>query len=105
MLTYRELNGLDKINWYEQLNKPTIKWKALRTLSGNWVTCACGNQCNSIPRINGTPVDEELRNLGLYFHEAVEECDKTKALSILDQIEKRSAYLINEIKSQQNQTT
>lgn len=105
MATYTEINNNKPINWYEELNKATINWKALKRLSGNWITCACGNQCNIIPRSHGAPVDDELKYLGLYFHEAIEECNITQALSILNQIEKRSAYLINEIKSLKNQTT
>ena len=76
--------------------------------SASWVTCACGAQCDIIPRDeyeNGAPKDPILLALGQEFYEEIcNLADKTegdgdgdRARKILDQIEKRSATLIKRI--------
>lgn len=117
------------INWELALKKVKIgdiaRTQELMWLSESWVTCACGNQCEIIPRaqsgfFKGRPKDKDLRDLGLKFNEYVDElyimteddnpsrCAKlqfnktrAKALAVLGKIEKRSAELIKEIRKTQ----
>jgi hypothetical protein len=65
------------------------------TLASKWTTCACGNQCDIIPRtVDGRPIDATLTHLGILFPRTIEDGNYDGALSILDQIEARSAVLI-----------
>ena len=102
MKRYSEQKGKEPFDWYEELSKKEIsdeKWERLNTLAGDWVTCACGNQCHIIPRkLDGQPLDEQLSSLGgaYGFYGAIEQRDTTSALDFLNQIEKRSATLMKE---------
>lgn len=97
-----------EFNWYKALTRKNItdaQWYKMQIRSNDWVTCACGNQCEIIPRIISAdtglqtrPKDTKLTNLGLDFNDAIGSRDKVQALAILDQIEERSAELIAEIK-------
>lgn len=73
----------------------------------SWVTCACGNLCNAIPRsaFDGQPVDGELYHLGKIFYEYINkacfppspsfhEYYARKAANTMQVIEKRSAELL-----------
>lgn len=124
--TYAKDRGKKTFDWNKFLNKEHYTLKQLEKaslLSGDWVTCACGNQCNIIPRHNlGEPSDILLASLGRsFYHKIVEmqqdlffkyntklKTQKNKyiisfnknrraAKKILKQIEKRSAKLIKEI--------
>ena len=64
------------------------------------MTCACGNQCEVIPRRIGEPVDVELRILGYQFSEHIHAREYSKAIRTLSDIEKRSAFLISEIEKE-----
>jgi len=99
MITYTEITGVKPFNWFVALSaKRVSNWYILKVKSKSWTTCACGNQCNIIPRTHGgMPVDYELKSLGYLFHNVVTKKNKKKALEILEQIEIRSAYLIKEI--------
>ena len=100
MKTYSEENGKPNINWFEELNKPDIDWKNLEERSGEWVTCACGNQCSIIPRYkSGAPLDEELELLGIDFHEDILSKHREEALETLHAIERRSAEVIKQIEA------
>lgn len=91
-------------NWVKALKAKNISdgdWIEMNSRAGEWVTCACGNQCNIIPRtVWGVPYDSTLERLGLEFFHTIQEKNSTAALSVLEQIEIRSAQLIEEIKSQ-----
>lgn len=64
--------------------------------SGNWVTCACGQLCDSLPRDeSGIPEDEQLHALGVVFYDSIVDSDFKFAKKILKRIEKRSLKLIN----------
>jgi hypothetical protein len=78
--------------------------------SENWITCACGNQCDIIPRNgNGKPDDPLLLELGIRFFGAIRAmlddegedfvAAREYAKKILMDIEKRSAELIAEIQA------
>lgn len=78
--------------------------------SASWVTCACGSQCAIIPRSDdGQPMDYTLKELGESFHtegimpmvekirnENFDEANmyRKDAIGLLEQIEERSAFLI-----------
>ena len=71
MKTYSEKQHRNPINWNKFLARETFNERVLRRaydLASQWVTCACGNQCASIPRRpNGQPKDDQLHHLGLSF--------------------------------------
>lgn len=82
----------------------------LRLKAGSWVTCACGNQCDIIPRLNsGEPLNYKLSNLGSSFYSDVSmmgtpsinpnlfEVYRNHALRGLEEIETLSFTLINQI--------
>lgn len=120
-VTYAELRGQGAFDWYKFLDG-MIKYGATPdeaadalVWADNWVTCASGNQCESIPRYNGkekhirddnynyipfegTPKDAHLAALGCLFYGAIERQDWEEARGILDQIEERSWEIILEMK-------
>lgn len=79
MKSYSESKGEENTSWDKEidnyakgrLNHADIK--RLKSLAGEWTTCACGNLCNSIPRhksdniLDGEPVDKELSRHGYNF--------------------------------------
>jgi len=115
MKTYAESIGQKPFNWLEFLRRNY--WTALDLheallLSEVWPTCACGNQCASLPRTNvGAPMDDELAELGARFyteisrawrHYAEADADDVRgcmkwALDTFQKIEERSAQLLAEI--------
>jgi len=101
MIRYTQTQGFEPFNWFEALKKKRKDihdWKLLQYRSNLWVTCACGNLCDIIPRDEiGSPIDWILRMLGYDFNTAIQKKYNKKALSILKLIEKRSTYLIFEI--------
>jgi len=102
METYIESQGKKPFDWFEALNQKEITqsdWCILLFLAKSWVTCACGNQCNIIPRdyFDGQPLDKELKNLGIFFSDAIRSRNKQIALNVLEAIEIRSGELIEEI--------
>jgi len=63
--------------------------------AGNWVTCACGQLCDVLPRDeSGIPEDEQLRTLGKIFYDSIVDSDFKFAKKLLKRIEKRSLKLI-----------
>jgi hypothetical protein len=102
------------INWYEVLDnlielkrKPTTPGifygyinahQRACTLSQNWVTCACGNQCSEIPRKStGVPEDISLSMLGVQFNNHILNEHFESAKITLANIELRSQQVLREI--------
>lgn len=105
MKTYTEAAGYLPINWKKTLEdiisgrgQIDIDSNAFDTLvihAGKWVTCACGNLCDIIPRDTfGAPYDSKLATLGVLFWDNIAAAAWIDALSILDRIEQRSEFLI-----------
>ena len=99
MISYAEDNGRKVTDWNHVLDN----WKTYSiderwnfgTLSKSWVTCACGNQCDAIPRYEtGMPKDKQLYDLGLVFTAEIMFGATTKAKATLEQIEARSIELL-----------
>ena len=66
--------------------------------SGNWVTCACGQLCKDLPRESdkdNEPKDMDLTTLGVYFHGNILNKDWLNAKITLNDIEKRTQFLLN----------
>ena len=119
MKTYAEVSKKEKFDWNKFLDEriaeqpKTIKgyydmpddyikearkrFKKEIRMSGEWVTCACGNQCSILDRDeNGEPVDDELAELGSDFYYEVNDLEWKAAKLTLKAIEMRSAELIAE---------
>ena len=108
--TYTEIREELPFNWLNALkalienennpeNPPDKEYlDRLDNLAGDWVTCACGNQCSIIPRnAHGVPEDDNLRRLGYLFYGQISSGKFKAALETLLQIEERSAQIISEI--------
>lgn len=61
----------------------------------SWVTCACGNLCDKIPRTNGVPDDLILSRLGATFPGPIIDGRWKSAMEILGNIEIRSQSIHN----------
>jgi len=100
MKTYSEAKGRGTFDWLAALTAKHIsneEWEALAELSQNWVTCACGNQCDTIPRSSsGVPKDLPLVTLsgGDGFHGAIKRQNRTLALHYLELIEDRVSLIL-----------
>lgn len=85
-------------DWNNFLNKKKIteeEWDIAMDKSSAWVTCACGEQCISIPRdARGAPRDQRLRKLGSDFAICIMIEDRHGAKKIPKQIEERASELI-----------
>ena len=102
MKSYSEKKGKTAFDWNSFLQNPPEKGSEDHSnssnLSGSWVTCACGNLCDIIPRsILGRPEDFLLEKLGFIFHEYVNAADFINAKNTLYLIEKRSEEIIFEL--------
>jgi len=102
--TYAESKQMSKFNWKEWLEaavrkSPTRMDRYKKSeMAVNWVTCACGNQCDQIPRdTSGMPRDKDLADLGGKFYSAVHSGYYESALGLLELIEKRAAELLTDI--------
>lgn len=110
MQTYAEMNGENTFNWNEFLNRPKkeifgYEWDDASSLASSWVTCACGNQCDILPRNReGAPTDGILSHLGIKFMVKIDNRQRKKALEVLQKIEERSTLLIRELIQQDGQT-
>lgn len=89
------------------------EWADARRRSGNWPTCACGEQCKALPRETGwkdafgndtlgpeSPKDKILGLLGMDFYHAVGMQRPNHALLIFQQIELRSIQLLRELRGE-----
>lgn len=98
--TFSEVNGKKPFDWNEFLNREyrsNQEWIEAIDLADDWVTCACGNQCDVIPRVDGRPLDDELSSLGVIFSTLVRSRDIKRSLEALYWIEKRTAELLEEL--------
>jgi hypothetical protein len=102
----------EKFCWFMFLTQPLeniseIDIEAAYCLSVDWVTCACGQACKTLPRDkDGKPKDDELYNLGVNFMDMIEAAERNYyysnkfknyielALDTLFQIEKRTCELL-----------
>jgi hypothetical protein len=102
MKTYSETQGKTFFDWNAFLENPperrSLRHRRATDLSGQWVTCACGNLCNIIPRSTyGIPFDNELEMLGISFHALIYDGQWDFAKNTLNLIEKRSSELMAEL--------
>lgn len=106
MKTYAEANKRKPFNWERFLSRKNIterEWADAGELSSDWVTCACGNQCNIIPRYDntnwydGAPKDAILMRLGAQFNGYIHTRNIPKAKRILRAIEKRAGLIIGKM--------
>jgi len=122
MKTFIEASGKEAFDWNIVLSKHCREMNSeasnkLKELSCSWVTCACGTQCDVIPRHTfphtGRPKDERLSTLGDRFHyhgiypmcREMEQFNfetadgyRLRAIEILKEIEQRSLEIIKELK-------
>lgn len=102
---YSEASGEVPFDWYSFLERAYItepEWENAEELSKSWVTCACGNLCQEIPRYEhssqkGMPIDDELRYLGNKFHRCILHRYIDDAKSMLQRIEVRSSEILKEL--------
>jgi hypothetical protein len=117
MKKYSEEQGEKVFDWNAFLNRDEKDYTSQELdeatqMSRFWVTCACGQQCDIIPRnIMGSPKDRVLEELGLDFTRYIERMNGTfddvdmftfaevreKAKLTLEKIEQRSAKLIEKL--------
>lgn len=120
MITYVSANQETTIDWTEvmnRLNKGELTYANIgyyANKSASWVTCACGNLCDSISReITGEPVDIVLFQSGIDFcdawidikehyqyrksHSGYFNACKSRLITILNRIEQRSIELLKEM--------
>lgn len=120
MKTYAEAAGKKPFDWnaalrilYSEMTHDKIDEMAM--FAGNWVTCACGNQCEIIPRIwsSAIPKDRLLAILGMRFYDCIHGMQmsfhvankanfnrfRRSAIVCLAKIEARSAEIIKEMQS------
>lgn len=107
--SYSQVKRKNPIDWNKTLDK-AIKLENdgdveslsyldanMRSQSSDWVTCACGSQCNVINRyFDGAPVDPGLRDLGSVFYNMICRSNYSGAKETLEKIELRSSLLIKE---------
>ena len=98
-------------NWFTFLNQDieSISQDHLEeanALADNWVTCACGQLCEALPRVSGNcPKDGKLFELGMNFANKMSEVLDTQsnivrneAVEILKAIEARTTLLLEKMK-------
>lgn len=120
--TYAETTGHAPFDWNKWLDAAIADPNSITKeehakvcgLSFKWVTCACGNQCAIIPRYEtgvepeddpgpGMPEDPVLQSLGGDFHAEITYKGWGEAKRVLQDIEARSAILIQEELAKLNQ--
>lgn len=98
-------------DWHAFLRRKTYTEASLRAANdraGEWVTCACGNQCKVIPRLDdGEPIDDVLSDLGMTFYHWIGQMvaedgitlkdARREALTTLTRIERRAQVLIRQV--------
>lgn len=86
------------IDWNAELDKAIEQGfisNELIVASEDWVTCACGNLCDAIPRTkHDSPKDDRLFRLGLDFMNQVGAGDVEGAKETLEDIEIRSMEIL-----------
>lgn len=106
MITYAESKNKKPFDWNAFLIKAQsgglsgIERDAGEFLASRWVTCACGRQCEKIPRHEwdfGRPVDEYLEQLGISFYGHIVMGQWSQATETLQEIEERSAEILSDL--------
>jgi hypothetical protein len=102
MKNYAETQGQESFDWNKFLENPPEKGSEEHLeacdLADAWVTCACGNLCDIIPRSPlGRPIDDYLELLGIVFNNNIQDAEYDAAKKILARIENRSAEIIFEL--------
>jgi hypothetical protein len=104
MKTYAESKGNKPYDWNDFLDRAIrgeVKgWESVKSsdLSERWVTCACGNLCDRIPRReDGAPEDFLLRKLGCEFANDITWSRWEIAKERLIDIELRSSEILREM--------
>jgi S-ribosylhomocysteine lyase LuxS involved in autoinducer biosynthesis len=102
MKNYAETQGQESFDWNKFLENPPEKGSLEHLeacdLAEAWVTCACGNLCDIIPRSPlGCPIDDYLELLGIAFNNNIQDAEYDVAKKILARIENRSAEIIFEL--------
>jgi hypothetical protein len=102
MKTYTETQGQEPFDWNKFLENPpeyaSTEYLDACDLAEAWVTCACGNLCDIIPRSPlGCPLDDYLQLLGINFNNSIQDAEYDDAKEILAKIEKRSEEIIFEL--------
>jgi hypothetical protein len=107
MRTYAEKKGEKAFDWNKFLENPpeyaSTEHLDACDLAEAWVTCACGNLCDIIPRSTlkaGCPLDDKLEFLGIGFNNSIQDAKYDVAKEILARIEKRSEEIIFELKNE-----
>lgn len=104
MKTYAESKKRPPFDWNRFLKNairrktdlPDEVFHEVCTLSADWVTCACGNQCEVIPRNSiGCPLDPILAELGSDFADYISDSLWQDAKRCLKQIENRTVKLLD----------
>lgn len=90
-----------KFDWFRELTKACLKsptekeHENMSNLSASWVTCACGNICDALPRNEkNVPEDSILKNLGCNFSDHIVDGEWLEAFKVLNLIESRVAILL-----------
>jgi hypothetical protein len=102
MKKYAEKKGKEAFDWNKFLENPPEKGSEEHLdacdLAEDWVTCACGNLCDIIPRSTlGRPLDDKLESLGIDFNNSVQDARYDVGKETLAKIEKRSEEIIKEL--------
>jgi len=101
-----ETKKFDPSNWdwfaYLDADEDTKEkyWGEAIDKSSNWVTCACGQLCDALPRDNDTraPEDDILSNLGVDFDQEIQSGDWDEARDVLFKIEARTTELLEQMR-------
>jgi|SRR6478609_3074935 len=128
-VSYAEKNNQPTFDWNHFLRQPDHTYQEISyatSLASQWVTCACGNLCEILPRIKqsedsyrkGQPTDRYLADLGISFYEAIGRLEnlikyeylhdqvysiqtlyeyQVEARIVLEKIEERAQILINRL--------
>lgn len=103
-MTYSESKGHLPFDWNGFLERAASESASAFELAeakdfcGHWITCACGNQCASLPRWpDGRPIDDIARALGNEFAIHIDSESWRLAKITLGQIEARTRELLSKV--------
>ena len=81
MISQAEKKGKTVFDWnafFAKTNFTIDEIANASSLAGDWITCACGQQCSVIPRggpdgsdSSSEPMDPELSELGMKFYKSI----------------------------------
>lgn len=96
------------MNWFERIDDLEKNWtpskqRIANKLSQGWTTCMCGQQDPAIPRdeYDNAPLDDELAELGIEFHEAIKYQHWFWARRIGNEIQIRAAWVLANLGTQE----